>query len=264
MPELPDVETFKRYLDATSLHAPIRGVRAPDERILVDVSKQTLARRLQGASLEAARRHGKHLGAAVSSGGWLMLHFGMTGFLDYAKNADYPPGTKLVLFFDDGYRLAYSDQRLLGHVAWADDFDAFVEAHDLGPDALALAHDPDAFRRVVRAARGGVKSFLMNQSRIAGVGNVYSDETLYHARLHPKTPLDTLNDEQIETLRTALAHVLDLAIERKADPEQIPGTWLLAHREEGGACPRCGAPLVTETINGRTCWLCPVCQPDPT
>jgi len=192
-----------------------------------------------------------------------MLHFGMTGFLDYARESEPPQGTRLVLHFESGYRLAYSNQRLLGHVGWADDFDAFVKDRELGPDALALAQNPDAFAALVEEARGGVKSLLMNQGRLAGVGNVYSDETLFHARLHPDTPVDALSEEQVETLRKSLLMVLEVAIERKADPEQVPGDWLLPRREEGSTCPRCAGPIRSDEVTGRTSWFCPTCQPPP-
>ena len=127
MPELPDVEILRRYVDATALHKRIRCVTLTTGSLLVNCSPARLTRRLNGASLEGTRRQGKHLGVRLDSGAWLMLHFGMTGYLDYARaDGDLPKHSRLVLRFDNGFRLAYVNQRKLGKIRLAEDFDAFV------------------------------------------------------------------------------------------------------------------------------------------
>lgn len=259
MPELPDVEVFKQYIDATSLHQRINHVHVPDTQILQDVTRQKLAAALDGSELDHARRHGKHLGVALSRGGWLILHFGMTGWASYFKDpADEPEHTKLRLDFDNGYHFAYVCVRKIGMVGLCDDFDAYIEAHELGPDLLGIGMD--TFRERLDGRRGSIKTALMNQHVAAGLGNVYSDEILYQAGIDPRRAVNELSQNELETIYRKMNKVLDVTIERKADPEAVPRTWLLPHRERGAACPRCGAALQKVDIGGRRGYVCPNCQ----
>ena len=126
MPELPDVETFKRYLDGTSLHQRISGVDVRSAYVLKDVSARELERRLKGRSFESSRRHGKHLFVRTNGNLWLRLHFGMTGSLEYLKQDEVAPKTARVIFrFADNCRLAFDDQRKFGEVGLLKDVDEF-------------------------------------------------------------------------------------------------------------------------------------------
>ncbi len=187
MPELPDVELFKRYLDRTSLRQTIQRVQVNDARILGDLPVERFAAALAGNRLEASRRHGKHLLVRLARSGWLTLHFGMTGGLSYFENlADDPPYDRIRLDFEGGRHLAYTNRRMLGRVGLADDADRFIEAEELGPDALDPAFDEAAFAAALAGRRRDVKSVLMDQALLAGIGNIYADEILFQARLHPK------------------------------------------------------------------------------
>jgi formamidopyrimidine-DNA glycosylase len=260
MPELPDVEIFKRYLDATALHQKIEGVRIDDARVLKGVSKRSLRRRLVKHALEKTRRHGKHLFARVGDAGWLRLHFGMTGFLRYFKKQDKAPGhVRLQIDFANGYRLAYDNQRLLGQVGWVQNPDQYAAEEKLGPDALN-GLTPGGFKQILSDRKGFVKSALMNQSVIAGLGNVYTDEILFRARLHPRARLADLSEKEIEKLFDAMQAVLAKAIAAKADPEKMPPGFLLPHRDRQGRCPRCGHDLEKLTVAGRSGYACPNCQ----
>lgn len=262
MPELPDVETFKRYLDATSLHTPIEGVDVESD-ILGEVSRRRLGGALRGHPLVKTRRHGKWLFAHVDDGPWLALHFGMTGWLSYAKGPapdEEDDHVQLLLTFDDGYHLAYHCIRKLGTVDLVDEPDAFVRDEGLGPDALAL--DADAFGDVL-GTRGGVKTALMRQETLAGIGNIYADEILFQARIHPRVALGDLDADDRRRLHRVLRRVLRRAIERGADPDRLPSSWLLPHREEGASCPRCGGRVDHIEVGGRSTYLCPRCQPQP-
>jgi formamidopyrimidine-DNA glycosylase len=259
MPELPDVETFKRYLDATALHREIVRVGVGREDILHGVSRQQLSRGLKGRQFEGSQRHGKYLAAQLDRGGSLVLHFGMTGFLKYYKQGGRdPPHARLWLDFANGYRLAYDCQRLLGMVTLTDDFDRFVERHRLGPDALAL--DRSDLEQRLHGRRGALKSALMNQSIFAGLGNVYSDEILFQARLHPKMSVAELSLVDRDQLFRNLRKVLDKAIEGKADPGRVPDSWLLPHRAAGAPCPAGNGHIQRTRVSGRTTYYCPECQ----
>jgi formamidopyrimidine-DNA glycosylase len=262
MPELPDVETFRRYLASTSMQQPIEHVHVEAPDLLEDTTPQGLGRALKGKRFVDTRRHGKYLFAGLDAGTWLLLHFGMTGYLDYARNADESPEhTRLRIDFANGARLAYVAPRKLGRIRMVHDVDGYIEASGLGPDAASL--DADAFRALLRGHRGMIKSFLMNQEAIAGLGNVYSDEALYHAGIHPRAKLEDLSDEQIDNLHRAIRRVIDGAIDADVDIFRMPDTWLLPNREEGNRCPRCGGEIRQLHAGGRTAYYCPSCQPEP-
>ncbi len=259
MPELPDVESFRRYFDATSLHQRIDDVDVRNAYVLKGVSGRELARRLKGRSFESTRRHGKHLFVRADSNVWLRLHFGMSGFLRYFKGEEKaPPHTRVLFVFAKDYRLAFDDQLKFGEVGLVNEVDEFLKKRALGPDALDI--DLAEFKEKLARHRGAVKSILMNQRLIAGIGNIYTDEILFHARIHPATQITRLGNKHINRLFAAMRHVLEKAIEYQADVDRMPQSWLLPQRGKGGKCPRCGRGLKSSKIGGRTAWFCPHCQ----
>src|SRR5437867_7421216 len=239
MPELPDVESFRRYFDATSLHQRIDDVDVRNAYVLKGVSGRELARRLKGRSFESTRRHGKHLFVRADSNVWLRLHFGMSGFLRYFKGEEKaPPHTRVLFVFAKDYRLAFDDQRKFGQVGLLEDVDEFLRKRALGPDALDI--DVAEFKAKLARHRGAAKSILMNQRLIAGIGNIYADEILFHARIHPATQIARLRDKDRMHLFRAMQRVLEKAIRYQADADRMPKSWLLSQRGKGGKCPRCG------------------------
>jgi formamidopyrimidine-DNA glycosylase len=259
MPELPDVEVYRQYVDPTALHQRIERVQVDAPRMLKDVAPKDLRSKLEGAELEATRRHGKHLLIELSRGPWLVLHFGMTGRLDYGASDDGAPRhTRLSIEFAGGHRLAGIWQRRLGEIALTRDPESFVQDRGLGPDALDLRLP--AFKDLLARRRGAIKPALMDQRLLAGIGNVYSDEMLFHARFRPDRDTRGLDENDLAGLHRALRHVLRLAIERRADPGQVPASWLLPHRKPDQSCPRCGAGVEHARIGGRRAYYCPRCQ----
>jgi formamidopyrimidine-DNA glycosylase len=259
MPELPEVEISKRYLDATSLHQCIDDVDVRNTYILKETSARELARRLKGRRFESSRRHGKHLFVRADGELWLRLHFGMTGSLQYFKNDKPAPQYARVLFvFANNHRLAFDDQRQFGQIGLLKNVDEFLKEHELGPDALTI--DLREFQKILGKRRGAVKSVLLNQRIIAGIGNIYADEILFRVRMHPATETSRLDDKTLTKLFRASHCVLQTAIAAKANTSQMPRSWLLPHRRRGGKCPRCGRKLGSARIGGRTAWFCPQCQ----
>lgn len=257
MPELPDVEVFRQYLNATAMSKTITKTQVFEKNLLENVSAEQLARRLTRSKLEASRRHGKYLFIQTSAGGWLVLHFGMTGYLKYYKHTeDQPEHTRMLLHFDNGYSLAYVCQRKLGRIGWTAEIAGYLEKNELGPDALGETLDEDRFSRRIQGNRGTLKSRLMNQSILAGLGNIYTDEILYQAGLHPETALDALDDKQRSGLYSQMRSVLKMAIKKKADPGQFPNDSLLPRREEGAECPRCGGTIGKIRVGGRSTYYC--------
>lgn len=282
MPELPDVQVSKEYVDATALHQRITGVHPKAGGLRESVSDSTLRRRLDGRRFASARRHGKHLFLEVEDDGWLRLHFGMTGFLSYYRDreeaadggsgeqgggsasgggAGPPDRTKLLLDFPDGYHLAYVNVRKFGEIGFVDDVDDFVAEHGLGPDAMEL--DPEGFRERLAGRRGTIKGTLMNQEVLAGLGNVYTDEILFRAGVHPRSKTDELAEETVGRLYEAMQEVVEGAVGARAQPDEMPDDFLVPRREEGAECPRCGAEIEKTEVSGRPTYFCPREQERP-
>jgi formamidopyrimidine-DNA glycosylase len=261
MPELPDVEHFRRYVEATALQRKVASVEVRDRTVLANASAPALRRAAEGRRFTGTHRHGKHLFLAFDDdGGWLAMHFGMTGKPDcYRDEGEEPDHARVVFDLANGYHLAFDCQRLLGRVAVVRDRDAFLRAHRVGPDALRIGRE--AFVDLITASRGGLKSTLMDQARMAGVGNVYADEILFHARRPPKRKARSLDAADAEHLHGILRRVLETSIERKAERANLPNTWIAPRRrDDAPACPRGCGTLRKEKVNGRTTIWCPRCQ----
>lgn len=255
MPELPEVELYCRYFAGHALGRRVAAVRVLDARILA-VREHVFRRALIGHEFAGVRRHGKHLFASAGPS-WLHLHFGMSGDLAfYRDEAETPRFARVILDFEDGYHLAYDDMRLFGVVDLTPDPDAFIAEHRLGPDPLDSAFRLRDFREIASKRRGAVKSLLMSQEIIAGMGNLYADETLYRSSIHPRTSVDTLSDAEVKTIFTNMRAILKEAIAFKSRGGDYPGRYLVQHREEGDRCPQCGGTIQRTVVFGRTTYFC--------
>ncbi|MGD2245494.1 MAG: DNA-formamidopyrimidine glycosylase family protein [Candidatus Aminicenantes bacterium] len=259
MPELPDVEVFKRYLDSTSLHQTIQSVHISDDRILEGISVKELRQKLRGRKIESSARHGKHLLAHMDDDTWLTLHFGMTGRLKYFKKEEQRPAHgRFLIDFSNGYHLAYISQRMLGEVGLVEDAEKYIRQKKLGPDALDINHE--GFMGILKERKGSIKSSLMNQKWIAGIGNIYADEILFRSRVHPETKVNRLSRGKREEIFQSMKSVLKTAIDCQADPRQMPSSYLLTHRKKGQRCPRSHGELKQVKVAGRTSYFCTQCQ----
>jgi formamidopyrimidine-DNA glycosylase len=260
VPELPELEVFKRYVDSTSLHQDIETIEVKNGKVLGGVSAGGLKRGLEGRKFESTRRHGKHLFVELSDGRWLLLHFGMTGGLKYYKDPDEDPAyARVLISFGNGYHLAFDDQRLFGKVDLIEDPDDYIQEHKLGLDPLDL--DFPAFRERLEGRGGEIKARLMNQRVFAGIGNIYSDEILFQIRLHPRTSVRRLDEATLHDLHEQTRRVLHAAIERGANAGGLPDSFLLPQRREGADCPRGNGKIQKTKAAGRTAYYCPICQP---
>lgn len=260
MPELPDVEMFRQYLED---HARGRTIRAVDVRDrLVVPSGDLLQKRARGRTIESTRRHGKYLLAALSGDGWIVMHFGMTGSLASSEDsgeATETSGATAVFRFEDGTWLAHVEQRRLGRVVWTPDAERFIAEKRRGPDALEVTRAQ--FGRLLDRSRGGAKAFLMNQRIMAGIGNIYADEMLFQAALHPGSNVRAFKAPVRAKLFRSIGNVLRTAIRSKVDAARMPRTWLTPHRRSGALCPRCRrSKLKTLPFAGRTSYFCPAHQ----
>lgn len=259
MPELPEVETYTRYFARHALHRRIARVDVLDERILGEIRKDAFVRKLEGREFVSVRRHGKHLFADAGSA-WLHLHFGMTGDLAYGE--DLPRFAKVVFGFDGGAKLTFEDMRLFGLVDLVADPDAFIRDKKLGPDPLSLT--ATRFAKLFEKRRGAVKSLLMTQEIIAGLGNLYVDEILYQTAIHPRRAVDRMSAEEVRAMYAAMRRILREAIARHARESELPRHYLFHNREVGERCPfafaqgkpRCGGTIQRTVVFGRTTYFC--------
>lgn len=254
MPELPEVEIYCRYFAAHALQQKIERVRVRDERILGDVRKERLESALRGQVFHGVRRHGKHLFAGARAV-WLHLHFGMTGDLAYYRGED-PRFARVVFDFTGGAHLAFEDMRLFGIVDLTPDPGTYIREHRLGPDPIGPDFTLRRFRDLLANRRGAIKSLLMSQDVIAGVGNLYADETLFQTSIHPRRAVDELSNDDVKAIFTAMRRILRDVIARQARGAGRPPRYLINHRDEGERCPRCGGPIGRTVVFGRTTYFC--------
>lgn len=257
MPELPDVEIFRNYFNSTSLHKKISNVEIKEKNMLGEISPRSIQMQLKGQQFDSTLRQGKYLFARTDDEKWLVLHFGMTGFLKYFKNPEESPEhVRLLLDFDNNYHLAYDCQRKLGYIDLINDVQAFIQKKELGVDPYREELDFETFKKIVKEKRSSVKSALMDQSLLAGIGNIYSDEIFFQAKIHPGSKVKKLDDRDLKIIYEKMKDVLQTAIDKEADPDQLPDTYLIPYRNPGDSCPICNGKIQKKTISGRSSYFC--------
>lgn len=256
MPELPEVEIYKRYFERHALRQPIVRVEVRDERVLGNIRREKLARAVRGHAFTRAERHGKHL-FAECGGAWVHFHFGMSGDLGYYRDrADEPRFARVVFHFRNGAHLAFEDMRLFGIIDLTPSPAAYIEEHGLGPDPLDARFRLPDFRRLLERRRGAIKSLLMSQDVLAGIGNLYADETLYQTAIHPRRSVDRVKPDEARELYTSMRRILREVITRRVAGRELPRRYIVLHRQEGERCPLCGGTIRRTAVFGRTTYFC--------
>jgi formamidopyrimidine-DNA glycosylase len=257
MPELPEVQNFKKYLDSTSLNQVIDDVKIRDDRVLL-ASDNEYIKCLIGGKFEETIRHGKYLLAKVRNC-YIVFHFGMSGWLEYFSSDDPEPQYSKVIFqFNNGYSLAYISIRMFGKLDLTESLETFRKKKRLGPDAYKMSLDE--FQSAINRRTAIMKSALLNQSIISGIGNIYSDEILFKAKIHPKRKINTLNDVELEKLFTSIKEVLEYGIKHEGELDTYSNSFLIPHRSKEEHCPNCGTNIERYEISGRHGFFCPKCQ----
>lgn len=261
MPELPDVEYFKRYLDSTSLYKKIESIDIKNKKVLgKSTPVAVLEKNLIGDKFTKTFRHGKYLFIQLNQlNQSLMMHFGMTGYLLYSKKSKEKENKheRIRFSFDNHFYLSYISQRMLGKLELIESSKKFIENLGLGPDANEI--DKETFKKIIYKHKANIKNLLMNQKYISGIGNIYSDEILFQSRLHPGKKATSLSTEEIRRLYNKMRDVIKIAVRQQADVNKFPDKWLTPHRKKNEKCPICGGKIESKKVSQRTAYFCPGC-----
>jgi formamidopyrimidine-DNA glycosylase len=267
MPELPEITVLARQMKSELVGRTFAGAEVLQPKCL-NVTPDAFADGLTGAQILDATHRGKWI-LVETSQGWLLLNLGMGGEILLVNRDTLPEKYRLILDLDDGSCLAINFWWFgQAHFVPPGELGEHGMTAKLGPNVLDLTLDQ--FRELLAGRRGGVKSFLLNQSRIAGIGNVYIQDPLFKARIHPLRPIDSLSDDEIPALWQALRETLQESIDHggsawEMDLHGKKGRWddsfFLVAYLEGRPCPACGTAVEKIKTGGTSGFICPSCQP---
>lgn len=267
MPELPEVETIKNEISPFVLGRKILEVEILDPKLIVEPSSTEFQSQILGQEIKGVERRGKYLIFSLASGQSLIFHFWMTGLFLLNKGDNY---IRAIFTLDDGNMLLFSDRRRLGGIWLVGDKDKVVGK--LGPEPLSFQFSPQILAQILKNRSAPIKAVLTDQHLIAGIGNMYADEILFFAKIHPLKRAKELTEAEIERLYEAIQKVLTTAIENKGATVEDE-TYRLPDGRQGGAqlgfkvahrggkpCPICSTPIQRLDFRGRGTYFCPKCQ----
>jgi formamidopyrimidine-DNA glycosylase len=267
MPELPEVEITRENLEAWLAGRRILEVRVIDGRVLTGQSARRMSKVLTGATVRTVSRRGKFLLWDLGRRGGIVTHLGMSGkYVLLNPKSEDRPYSRIVFRLARGRRLAFVDPRRLGSVRLLDEM-IQSRLRRLGIEPLGAEFTADGLADLLNRANSPVKTFLMDQQRLAGLGNIYAAEALFRARIHPGRPANRLLPREIRALHRAIRDTLTTALEKERSDEihylqeaHAPNDFLVYGRR-GKPCTRCREPVDRLTQSGRSTYYCPRCQP---
>jgi formamidopyrimidine-DNA glycosylase len=271
MPELPEVETIRSRLAPALAGRRFERVEILDSRLTRPEAPEAVAAELVGERVADVRRRGKYLVLAFESGRHLLVHLRMTGGFQHPAPGEHDPHRRAIVSLDDGSLLAYRDVRRFG--TWLllepGELDGYLAAR-IGGEPLEAAFTTAALVRALEGRRAPIKAALLDQRAVAGVGNIYADEALWRARVHPLRPAGELDRAEVAAVRRGVRRALEVGIARQGatlrdyrDPDGRGGRMQLEFRvygRGGEPCERCGTPIEKIRAAGRGTWYCPSCQ----
>ena len=274
MPELPEVETIRSRLAPGLTGRTLDRVEIRDPRLTRPEAPELVAASLEGERVADVRRRGKYLVVVFESGRHLLVHLRMTGNVLHPapEGRKDDPHVRAVVRLDDGSDVIYRDVRRFG--TWdlleAGELEQYFAARRLGVEPLGRGFTTAALTRSFAGRKAPVKAALLDQRAAAGVGNIYADEALWYARIHPLTKAGVLAEAQLAALRDGIRKALRLGIRRQGatlrDYRGADGNRgrmqdeFRVYGREGEPCERCGTPIAKTRVAGRGTWYCPACQ----
>ncbi|MFI5271765.1 MAG: bifunctional DNA-formamidopyrimidine glycosylase/DNA-(apurinic or apyrimidinic site) lyase [Ktedonobacterales bacterium] len=271
MPELPEVEFVARQLRQDLIGRRITAVDVLWARTVQGIEPRDFAARLSGREVRAITRRGKYLLVVLDDGLTLAVHRRMSGNLLFAAPGAEEPYTRVRLTLDDGRALLFTDPRKFGRMTLVEAGEVLAGIAALGPEPLEPTFTPDALAARLAGRKRAIKALLLDQTAVAGLGNIYADEALFRARIHPLRPASSLTPGEITRLHAGIRGALETGLahggttfERHRDAYNEAGRNLehvAVYRRTGQPCPRCGAPIERITVGQRGTHYCPHCQP---
>jgi formamidopyrimidine-DNA glycosylase len=261
MPELPEVESQLDYLRSNALGRAIRKVSVFEPRIIKNLTAASFRRALTGRRLVAASRRGKYLIVNTDARRVLVLHFGMGGDLQYYLSPQQRPRfTRIEFILDNGYRLAFTCPRNICKVMSVGSPLDIPGLREMGPEPLCKDFTLSVFKTLLGSSTTrAIKAFLMDQKRIAGIGNIYADQILFETGIRPTRKTSALDATETSRLYRSIRRVLKDALPTAAE-EALPSHYIYSRDFSGQGCPDCGGPFEKTRVGGRTTRYCPVCQ----
>jgi formamidopyrimidine-DNA glycosylase len=270
MPELPEVETIRTELAPHIIGRNIKGVTLLWDRIVREPSAKEFRSRITGQKITGLARRGKYLLVNLSSGDLLVIHLKLTGSLLVGRDSSEPPRfTRAIIHLDRGIDIFFRDPRKFGLMRLVKDKASVVG--ELGPEPLEQGFTLGLLQKLLAKRQAPIKALLCDQNFIAGIGNMYADEALFAARIHPLRTGASLSHTEIGRLHKAICQVLTAGIGHQGASVQNyyrpDGTTGTAHFEfkvahgRGKNCPVCGTPIERIVVRGRGTYFCPRCQP---
>lgn len=269
MPELPEVETTVRALRKPLIGRTFKEVCTSWSRHLVTPALPEFQTRIQGQRIEAIERRGKYLLFHLSGGETLIIHLKMTGHLSVVdETTPLHPHVHTLFRLDGGQELRFRDPRKFGRVYLVRDPAEVVGK--LGPEPLESSFTVEVLQARLNGRKRALKPLLLDQTILSGIGNIYADEALFYAGLHPERPANSLSASEMAALHAAIQKVLQMGIEREGasitnylKPDGSRGRMqntVAVFRRTGDACYQCGSPIQRIVLGGRSTHFCPVCQ----
>jgi len=276
MPELPEVETVRATLAPLLIGRRLDRVDILDTRLVRPFEPLAVAAELEGERIEAVERRGKYLVFRFESGRSLLIHLRMTGSLRHARAGSLgdDPHRRAVVRLDDGSDVAYRDVRRFG--TWLllepGELEPYLDRR-LGAEPFSRAFTSRRFGERLAGRKAPIKAVLLDQRTLAGMGNIYADEALWRARIHPLRPAGDLAPDEIKRLHSGVRRALEAGIARQgatlrdySTPDGGRGRMqheFKVYGRGGEPCDRCGTPIAKTRVAGRGTWYCPSCQPGP-
>ena len=271
MPELPEVETIKEDLRELVAGSKIERAEVLDSSLVEQPSTEEFARRLGGARITGARRRAKHLIVELDSGDSLVFQLKIGGQLLLVPPVEEPnTALMLILHLGGDRRLFLRDETGFTRARLLDAGELEERLSPLGPEPLEEDFDAGYLRRVIGSRRAQIKPLLLDQKVVSGIGNIYADEILYDARLHPRRKANTLSGEEWRALHAAIRSNLAAGVEHRGTTVRLyrdvldrPGehqNYLRVFEKHGRPCPGCEGEVVREKVSGRPSHFCPACQ----
>ena len=258
MPELPEVEMFRRYFDETALEQKISDVHISHPKVAAGQEEQLMS--LIGDQFAKSQRWGKNMFVETINSRTVFMHFGMTGHLEYYHSSVETPKYARVIFrFDNGYNLAYVSKRMFGRIGLTDGVSEYVTSKSLAQDAMDISKEQ--FIDGLASKKKNIKTALLDQNVTAGVGNWIADEILYHAKIYPTSPTQDLSKKQLGTIFDKMQEIIGMAIEVEAVRESLPNHYITRYGRKGTiTCPNCNSPIERTEVGGRGTFACEYCQ----